>query len=158
MCSLATLPSKTGRKRSRQAPEVRCFVQKTQMFLALGARRLLSQHSGGCRLFLRDNCSLSAKMNLTDRCQQLHFCKICNRFVDQSWIKLLHMFFFFAQHIYIYIRFLILQWYFSMAAISVLSPQCPHTTPGFRNLELGTFARKSRFATCGELCCSPVTQ
>ena len=103
MCSLATLPSKTGRKRSRQAPEVRCFVQKTQMFLPLGARRLLSQHSGGCRLFLRDNCSLSAKMNLTDRCQQLHFCKICNRFVDQSWIKLLHMFFFFAQHIYIYI-------------------------------------------------------
>ena len=90
-------------------PEVRCFVQKTQMFLPLGARRLLSQHSGGCRLFLRDNCSLSAKMNLTDRCQQLHFCKICNRFVDQSWIKLLHMFFFFAQHIYIYIRFLILQ-------------------------------------------------
>jgi hypothetical protein len=102
MCSLATLPSKTGRKRSRQAPEVRCFVQKTQMFLPLGARRLLSQHSGGCRLFLRDDCSLSAKMNLTDRCQQLHFCNICNRFVDLLDQIATHVFFLCATYIYIY--------------------------------------------------------
>ena len=89
-----------------RSPEVRCFLQRAHVFLPLlEARRVVAQHSGGRRLFLRDNCSLSAKMNLTDRCQQLHFCKICNRFVDQSWIKLLHMFFFFAQHIYIYSAF-----------------------------------------------------
>ena len=55
-----------------RSPEVRCFLQRAHVFLPLvEARRVVAQHSGGRRLFLRDSCSLAAKM-------KLRICYSCN--------------------------------------------------------------------------------
>ena len=55
-----------------RSPEVRCFLQRAHVFLPLvEARRVVAQHSGGRRLFLRDSCSLAAKI-------KLRICYSCN--------------------------------------------------------------------------------